>query len=230
MANTFNTSVRKLKLRLIKDGITTPVFTAFTNMVCKVAGKPPLSQESYCTEISDVVEAQETLGMEAIIRGIHHVDWAYLLQKTWVPPAISLNGNRERRKDPLEQSVSFIRGVWDIFEAVWACRNNILHSNHSKLLERTDVLATSRLMEFRRNYNTMLRNCDRFIISHHSPAEVIRWPMSRKKAVLAQLEKLHNIYMEELKLEAAGYRDIRSYFVKLTGSVGEAPPPAAPAD
>jgi hypothetical protein len=28
--------------------------------------------------------------------------------------------------------------------------------------------------------------------------------------------------MEELKLEAARYRDIRSYFVKLTGSVEEA--------
>jgi hypothetical protein len=54
--------------------------------------------------------------------------------------------------------------------------------------------------------------------------------MSRKKAALAQLEKLHKIYMEELKLTAAGFRDIRNYFVKLTGSVGEAPPSAAPAD
>jgi hypothetical protein len=46
--------------------------------------------------------------------------------------------------------------------------------------------------------------------------------MTRKKAVLAQLEKLHNLYVEELKLEAAGYHDIRSYYVKLTGSVREA--------
>jgi hypothetical protein len=105
-----------------------------------------------------------------------------------------LNGNRERRKDPLEQSVSFIRGVWDIFEEIWARRNGILHSKHSKLLERTDVSATSRLMEFWRGYNVMLRSCDRFIISHHSPADVIRWPMTRKKAVLAQLEK-PTIYM-----------------------------------
>jgi hypothetical protein len=74
MVETFNRSIRKLKLRLIKDGLTTPVFTAFTNMICKVAGKPPLSAESYCTDVKDVVEAQETLGMEAIIRGIHHVD------------------------------------------------------------------------------------------------------------------------------------------------------------
>jgi len=123
-----STDIRKLKLRLIKDGLTTPVFTAFTNMICKVAGKPPLSAESYCTDVQDVVEAQETLGMEAIIRGIHHVDWAHLLQKTWVPPAILPSGNRERRKDPLKQSVSFIRDVWDIFEEIWACRNGILYS------------------------------------------------------------------------------------------------------
>jgi hypothetical protein len=38
--------------------------------------------------------------MEAIIRGIHHVDWAHLLQKTWVPPAILPNGNRERKRPP----------------------------------------------------------------------------------------------------------------------------------
>jgi hypothetical protein len=85
-------------------------------------------------------------------------------------------------------------------------------------------------MEFRRGYNVMLRSCDRFIISHHSPADVIKWPMTRKKAVLVQLEKLHNLYVEELKLEAAGYSDIRSYFVKLTSSVGEALPLASPFD
>ena len=68
-----------------------PVFATFTNMICKVAGKPPLSKESYCADVLDFFEAQETLGMEAIISGIHHVDWAYLLQKTWVPPAILPN-------------------------------------------------------------------------------------------------------------------------------------------
>jgi hypothetical protein len=36
--------------------------------------------------------------------------------------------------------------------------------------------------------------------------------------------------MDELKLEAAGYRDIRTYFVKLTGSVDEAAPSAQPPD
>jgi hypothetical protein len=41
----------------------------------------------------------------------HHVNWAYLLQKTWVPPALLPNDDRERQKDPLEQSVSLIRGV-----------------------------------------------------------------------------------------------------------------------
>jgi hypothetical protein len=51
--------------------------------------------------------------------------------------------------------------------------------------------------------------------------------MMRKKALLAILEKLHCRYMNELKLEAAGYRDIRTYFVKLTGSAEEAASGAA---
>jgi hypothetical protein len=130
----------------------------------------------------------------------------------------------------MEQSITFIRGVWDIFENVWACRNRILHSKDSKLLERTDISTTSRLMEFRRNYSTMLRSCDRFIISHHSPAEVIKWSTLRKKALLAILEKLHKRYMDKLKLEAAGYRDIRTYFVKMTGSVDKAASSAQPPD
>jgi hypothetical protein len=135
----------------------------------------------------------------------------------------------ERQKDPMEQSITLIQGVWDIFENVWACRNGILHSKDSKLLERNDISTTSRLMEFRRNYTTMLRSCDRFIIAHHSPADVIRWSMTRKKALLTILiEKLHCRYMDELKLEAAGYHDIRTYFVKLTSSAEEAAPPGQP--
>ena len=190
-------------------------------MICKVARKPPLSTESYCDDTQSVVEAQETLDMESLIGGVHHVDWVYLAENVGSPKPLQ-SGKMERRKDPLEQSVTLIRGVWDIFEELWACRNGILHSKDSKLLERTDISTTSRLMEFRRNYTTMLRSCDRFIIAHHSPADVIRWSMPQKKAILAILEKLHCRYTDELKLEAARYRDIRNYFVKLTGSVEEA--------
>jgi hypothetical protein len=76
MVDTFNNSIKDLKRRLIKDGLTTPVFTAFTNMICKIARKPPLSTEPYCDDTQLVVEAQaqETLGMESLIRGLHHVD------------------------------------------------------------------------------------------------------------------------------------------------------------
>ena len=46
--------------------------------------------------------------------------------------------------------------------------------------------------------------------------------------LLAILEKLHCRDMGELKFEVTGYRDIRNYFVKLTGSVEEAAPEALP--
>ena len=189
------------------EGKTAAEHNAIMSEVCETmlidSEHIPLSMESYCDDTQLVVEAHETLDIESFIN---------LYQKTWVPP----------KPLPSGKMVTLIRGVWDIFENVWACRNGILHSKDSELLERTDILTTSRLMEFRRSYTTMLRSCDRFIIAHHSPADVIRWSMPQKKAILAILEKLHCRYTDELKLEAARYRDIRNYFVKLTGSVEEA--------
>jgi hypothetical protein len=62
VVETFHKSVQKLKR------LTTLVFTAFTNMICKIARKPPLSIEPYCDDTQLVVEAQKTLGMESLIR------------------------------------------------------------------------------------------------------------------------------------------------------------------
>jgi hypothetical protein len=49
-----------------------------------------------------------------------------------------------------------------------------------------------------------------------------------EKGVACNIRKAPLSIMDELKLEAAGYRDIKTYFVKLTGSAEEAAPPAQP--
>jgi hypothetical protein len=91
------------------------------------ANRPTLSNY----EIEDkralqCMDLQEMLGLESILRGFHHVDWLTLLRDTWVPPKVSPDGeSKERCKDPLEQSVTLVRGVWDIMESLWTCRNNI---------------------------------------------------------------------------------------------------------
>ena len=115
----------------------------------------------------------------------------------------------------MEQSISLIRGVWDIMEAVWECRNSILHGKESQLLSKSEESVTARLLEFRLGNLEMLPRCDRFIITKDTVRDVIKWPRERKKAVLDHLETLHKVYVSELRRESEGYRDIRSYFKRL---------------
>jgi hypothetical protein len=154
--------------------------------------------------------------MESILKGFRHIDWLHLLRNKWVKPKASDDGKqKEKRKDPLEQSVVLVKCVWDIFEAQWKCRNDILHSNDSALIERSRDTLMARLLDFKRDSRTLLRSCDRFIIDNPSIQDVIKWPIQRKKATLDFLEHLHKIYSGEIKDETASYRDISSYFIKL---------------
>jgi hypothetical protein len=205
MEATLDSGIRKLQKSLYKDGISTPVVTAFINELCRCAKKPPIAKTPiHCEATLATVEASETLGVEAFVRGLHHVDWAYLLRNTWIPPATLSNGKKERRKDPMEQSISLICGVWDIMEAVWECRNGILHGKESQLLSKSEESVTARLLEFRLGNLEMLRRCDRFIITKHTVRDVIKWPRERKKAVLDHLETLHKVYVSELRRKKRG--------------------------
>jgi hypothetical protein len=230
MQATLKDSIATTNTRLVKEGLTTPVYTAFINCICEATNQPPLS--TYDIEDEETlrcIQSQETLGMESILRGFHHIDWLHLLRDKWVKPKVSENGKKkEKRKDPLEQSVVLVKCVWDIFEAQWKCRNDILHSNDSALIERSQDTLTSRLLEFKRDSRSLLRSCDRFIIDNHSIQDVIKWPLQRKKATLDFLEHLHKIYSGELKDEAASYRDISNYFIKLPPK--DTAPPALSGD
>jgi hypothetical protein len=210
--------IATLNSKLVKEGITTPVYTAFINTICMAANRQPLSNYEIEDEnATQCIESQEMLGLESILRGFHHIDWLTTLRDTWVPPMTSPDGKpQEHRKDPLEQSVSMVRGVWDLMESLWECRNNILHSNDSELIARSRDTLTARLLEFKRDSTKLLRSCDRFIIDNHSVQDVIKWPLKRKKAYADFLERLHKIYSGEIKRETASYRDIRDYFTKVT--------------
>ena len=187
------------------------------NCVCEAIGQPSLSSfEIEDEEALRCIDSQETLGHESILRGFHHIDWLHLLRDKWVKPKISDDGKKkEKRKDPLEQSVVLVQSVWNIFEAQWKCRNDILHSNDSALIERSRDTLTTRLLEFKRNSRQLLRSCDRFIIENHNIQDVIKWPLQRKKAMIDLLERLYKVYSSEVTTETASYRDISEYFIKL---------------
>ena len=99
MTTTVHTNTQKLQESLYKDGLTTTVATAFVNELCRCAKKPPLAKTLIdCEKTLATGEAQQTLGVKAFVRGLHHVDWAYLLQDTWVPPATLPDGKRNAVK------------------------------------------------------------------------------------------------------------------------------------
>jgi hypothetical protein len=217
MQQTLSDSISNLNSKLVKEGLATPIYTAVINCICEAVHRPPLSHyEIEDEDVQQCIESQEMLGTESFLRGFHHIDWLHLLRDKWIKPTQSNDGEtKTRRKDPLQQSIMLIQSVWDIFEAQWSCRNSILHSNDSELIERSRDTLTARLLEFRRESKTLLRSSDRFIIDNYSIQDVIKWPLTRKKAVVEFLEKLHKIYCSEMKTETASYRDIASYFIKL---------------
>jgi hypothetical protein len=217
MQSTLKESLASTNSKLVKEGLVSPVYTAFMNCVCEAIGQPSLSSfEIEDEEALRCIDSQETLGHESILRGFHHIDWLHLLRDKWVKPKISDDGKKkEKRKDPLEQSVVLVQSVWNIFEAQWKCRNDILHSNDSALIERSRDTLTTRLLEFKRNSRQLLRSCDRFIIENHNIQDVIKWPLQRKKAMIDLLERLYKVYSSEVTTETASYRDISEYFIKL---------------
>jgi hypothetical protein len=190
MQDTLKESWAITNSKLVKEGLALPVYTAFMNCICEAVGQPPLS--SFEMEDEDAlhcIDSQEALGQESILQGFHHIDWLHLLRDKWVKPKVSDNGKqKEKRKDPLEQSVVLVQSLWNIFEAQWKCRNNILHSNDSALIERSRDTLLTRLLEFKQNSEQLLRSCDRFIIDNHSIQDVIKWPLQWKKAMIDLLE------------------------------------------
>ena len=67
----------------------------------------------------------------------------------WTPAPLRPDGKKNHQKNLLEQTVSMIRVVWDIFEAQWKCRNDILHGDESPTRELDTNRKTDRLLEFR---------------------------------------------------------------------------------
>ena len=217
MQNTLRTAIAKANTALVKQGITTPVYTPFINMICQAKKQDPLSSYKIkCEATLEYIKAQRTLGTKAVLQGFHHVDLFHLLRETRKQPK-KANTEKETKKErwpePIEQAASMAKASWDIFERLWECRNNILHSNNSKVLEQDKDTVTGKLIQYRQHNQMMLRQCDRFIIMHHPESDVIKWTFKRKLATLDLLDNLHKLYNGELKREKTKYRDIASYLI-----------------
>ena len=106
-------------------------------MICNAAHRdPPFYIGNESPFVQTAIECQETLGVEAILRGFHHVQWQETISKLWVPPQALSNGKAPKCKSPPELAVSLVSQAWDLFETMWNTRNDILHSPESALFEK----------------------------------------------------------------------------------------------
>ena len=213
MRNTLEESIKKAKSKLVKDGIPSLVYNEFTEQIC-LATRTTNPDASYIPQpgrIQEVASMQARLGEEAFLKGFIHKEWTRILNEMWRPAPPDREGRKVRQKDAMEQTVSLLRALWDIFEAQWTCRNDILHGKESRITDRDTERKTNRLLEFRNNKRKMLRRCDHWMIEHPI-GDIIKWTRNHKIRLLQNLERLKRIYDKELKKEAARLRPITDFF------------------
>jgi hypothetical protein len=112
-----------------------------------------------------------------------------------------------------------IRGSWDVFEAMWTARNNILHGSDSMLAEAEDNYTNARLLRFRRESAFLLGQADQVHINI-SEVTILGWNRKKKQKRLRLLERLHKLHVMELKREASRLQPITAFFKPKRGERG----------
>jgi hypothetical protein len=218
MTDAFNDAIITIKSMLVKDGIPSDVYNAYIHALCSAARRdhPDITYTGpKSNEIFEILEQQSTLGLISVLRGFLHKEWTYLLQRKKMQQVKKPAKEGTREKDAVEQTVSLIRGSWNLFEAVWKTRNNILHGGDNEIDERAQSQMLERLLEYRRERFSLLRPCDHFIIAH-PVSDVIKWTRYRMKAKLELLDKLSRLYVLEKEREAKGLQAITDFFRPIT--------------
>jgi hypothetical protein len=139
MTDAFNDAIITIKSMLVKDGIPSDVYNAYIHALCSAARRdhPDITYTGpKSNEIFEILEQQSTLGLISVLSGFLHKEWTYLLQRKKMQQVKKPAKEGTREKDAVEQTVSLIRGSWNLFEAVWKTRNNILHGGDNEIDER----------------------------------------------------------------------------------------------
>ena len=101
MQSTLKESLASTNSKLVKEGLASPVYTAFMNSVCEAIGQSPLSSfEMEDAEAIRCIDSQEALGQESIPRGFHHIDWLHLLRDKWVNPKVTGDDKKKENRPP----------------------------------------------------------------------------------------------------------------------------------
>ena len=105
--------------------------------------------------LQEVTNHQSKLGELALLKVFLHKEWTQILNEHWTPAPPRPDGKIVHQKDALEQTVSPVCVIWNIFEAQWKYdKNEILHGDNSKTIESDINNKTNRLLEFRNGKST----------------------------------------------------------------------------
>ena len=130
-------------------------------------------------------------------------------RKSTYPPGTD-KSKRRKHKSALELSAILVRECWNLFENVWAMRNNILHREDSARAKITNKHLTEELLDFKYNATEYLRHGDRGQIDYPD-AEIIRWTIKRKGDMLNLLRRWRRQYQLETTLEAKKQRALTKF-------------------
>ena len=123
-------SIEQMEKVFLAENMPPGVTVAFTKLVRKAAGITEGLAVCQCREANKTVGLQADLGPAAILRGHHHVSWVTAIMNTYrkrtYPPGTN-KSKCKKDKSTLELSAILVRKCWNLFENVWAMRNDILH-------------------------------------------------------------------------------------------------------
>ena len=94
-----------------------------------------------------------------------------------------------------------MRECWNLFENVWAMRNDILHREDSAGAKMTSRHLTDELLEIKYNATEYLRPEDRGQIDYPD-AVIMRWTIKHKRKMLRMFKDWCRQYQLELALDA----------------------------
>jgi len=212
MQKAFDNQMKTMQDSLLKDRVPRAVVNGFKSMIYHAAHRePPVYFGNESPFVQTAIELQESLGMEAILRGFHHIQWTETISKLWVALQAQQDRKTPNCKSPPELAVSLMAQVWDLFEALWSTRNEILHSPESALLQQIDRDCTEQFLEFKRNQTEWFRSTDHFMLDV-SLNDFLSWPRDRRRSLLQTWERLKKVYSSENDAQLRVQQRIDTFF------------------
>ena len=204
MRETLEKGIDELQLGLYKANVPSSTYIAFVDIIRRLTNSTREPKQWTCPKATLAAERQSTLGTHAIMRGHLHTQWCETIRETYRPrPPPPGWDSPPKDKSPLDMSALLVEEVWNLFEKLWAKRNEILHKDDSHAAKSETSHLTDQLLEYRRNRQRLLAVGDHHLIER--PVEdIVRMDRKNKRRLYKLLESCRAQYNLELVNNSEG--------------------------